>query len=295
MHSIETVEIFSAIGTPARLSARTLFLPRYCLDNFTSLRAWPRNKYARERFGPTFRWRLWLLFDCKELEELEVLINSGSDDELWKMRDTQLESFRLVALVVCQEWWDVMVLWCDNVGKGALFASVALQALNLPLITSTSFFVRGYFITAFMLSILATFFTCVQQRAFRGIRTRAELRRWLGVQVVSADGKTVLRSSIAALNLLDMPHELRTIALANLLAGVATYKYLGSGSVYEVKLSAGGALGDVAVIVAFAVVTGFAFALFLVLLGSRRGRRRGARVGSNVVWMRAGWPQEVIW
>jgi hypothetical protein len=103
MHSVETVKIFSAIGTPARLSARTLFLPRYCLDNFTSLRAWPRNKYARERFGPTFRWRLWLLFDCKELEELEVLINSGSDEELWKMRDTQLESFRLVALVVCQK------------------------------------------------------------------------------------------------------------------------------------------------------------------------------------------------
>ena len=97
---MELVEVFSALGTPARLGARILFLPQYCLDEFDTLRNWPRNNYARVRFGPSFRFRLWLLFDCKELEELEERINNGSDDDILRLREERLESFRLVALVV---------------------------------------------------------------------------------------------------------------------------------------------------------------------------------------------------
>ncbi|KAF2026323.1 hypothetical protein EK21DRAFT_74388 [Setomelanomma holmii] len=249
---MELVEILSILGTPARAGSRIiLFLPRYCIDGFSALRNWQQNTYAFKRFGPSCRWRLWLIYDCRELEELETLINRGQDAEILKLRETQLESFRLVALV------------------GALLASVALQALNLPLITSTTFFVRGMFTIAFMLSILATFFTCIQQREFGVIRTAPELRAWLsnGVRYVNGDGDLVYQSSMAALNLLDSPYELLSIAIASMMGGVAAY--LGSAWVYEVRLSAGGRLGDVAVIVAFAVGTVFAFALFPALLGSK--------------------------
>jgi hypothetical protein len=98
---MELVELLSLLGTPARASARIiLFLPRYILDDFSTLRNWPHNAYALQRFGPSFRWRVWLIFDCRELEELEDLINWGTDEEVWKLRETQLEGFRLVALVV---------------------------------------------------------------------------------------------------------------------------------------------------------------------------------------------------
>jgi hypothetical protein len=100
---MDLVGLLSATGSPARAVARILFLPRYCLDNFSALRQWRRNTYARERFGATFYWQIWLLFDIKELEEMERLINDGSDEDIWRMRETQLESVRLVALVVCIE------------------------------------------------------------------------------------------------------------------------------------------------------------------------------------------------
>jgi hypothetical protein len=99
---MDFVAFLSAVGLPARLGARILFLPRYILDSFAGLRPWPRNTYARARYGTAFYWQVWLLFDIKELEALERLINDGSDEELWRMRETQLESVRLVALVVCE-------------------------------------------------------------------------------------------------------------------------------------------------------------------------------------------------
>lgn len=41
-----------------------------------------------------------MLFDIEDLEDLENLINKGSNRDLLRMRETKLESFRLVALVV---------------------------------------------------------------------------------------------------------------------------------------------------------------------------------------------------
>lgn len=98
---MELVEIFSLLGSPFRGAVRLLFLPQYGIDHFAALRQWHCNDYARTRFGPSFRWRLWLLFDCKELEELEWLINEGGSEDIRTLRETRLESFRLVALVVC--------------------------------------------------------------------------------------------------------------------------------------------------------------------------------------------------
>ncbi|KAH7064135.1 hypothetical protein BKA63DRAFT_179261 [Paraphoma chrysanthemicola] len=260
---MELVELLSLLGTPARASARIiLFLPRYILDDFSTLRNWPHNAYALQRFGPSFRWRVWLIFDCRELEELEDLINWGTDEEVWKLRETQLEGFRLVALV------------------GALLASLALQALNLPSITSTSFASRALFTLSFMLSILATFFTCIQQREFGTIRSPSLLRAWLSnnTQYHNASGQYVYQSSAAALNLLDSPYELIGIAIACMMGGMGAY--LGSAWVEGVALSTGGRLGDIAVLVVFSVGTVFAFALFPLLLGSKA--REIKRVGKGV-------------
>lgn len=95
-----TTEIACILGAPARLGARVLFLPRYLFEGPAVLQQWSQNEYARARFGPSYRWRLWLLFDVKQAEMYEKLINGGSDDEILCMRESQLEQFRLVALVV---------------------------------------------------------------------------------------------------------------------------------------------------------------------------------------------------
>lgn len=97
-----TTEIACILGIPARLGARVLFLPRYLFEGFSVLQNWSQNEYARARFGPSYRWRLWLLFDIKQAEMYENLINEGSDEEILCMRESQLEQFRLVALVVSQ-------------------------------------------------------------------------------------------------------------------------------------------------------------------------------------------------
>jgi hypothetical protein len=99
--TMSTAETMSLLGISARVGIRVLFLPRYFVDHFHALRHWHHNTYAHARFGASFRWRLWLLCDCKELENLEEFVNEGSDEHILKLRETQLELSRLVALVVC--------------------------------------------------------------------------------------------------------------------------------------------------------------------------------------------------
>jgi hypothetical protein len=144
---------------------------------------------------------------------------------------------------------------------------VAIQALNLPLITQTSAGARAFFTISFMLAVLSTFFTCIQQREFGMMRSPLEVRDWLssGVYYHDGQGRRLRRSSMAALNLLELPYEFLSIAIANLVGGMATY--LGSAWVYGVSLSVGSRLGDVAIIVGFAVVIGYGVSLFPLLLG----------------------------
>jgi hypothetical protein len=97
---MDTAEFLSMLGSPARLAARVLLFPRYLLVGFSPLLYWPRNTYACARYGKTFIWRTWLLFDVKELEVLEKLLNEGSDEEVLGMQEGKLEQFKLVALVV---------------------------------------------------------------------------------------------------------------------------------------------------------------------------------------------------
>ncbi|KAH8719238.1 hypothetical protein GQ44DRAFT_712407 [Phaeosphaeriaceae sp. PMI808] len=153
--------------------------------------------------------------------------------------------------------------------QGALLASVALQALNLPLITEVSFFVRGMFTISAILSILATFFTCIQQRELGVVTSAPALRAWFsnGVRYENAQGRVVYQSSMAAYQLLESPYEIISIAIGLLVGGITAY--LGSAWVENLRLSVGGRLGNIAVISCFTVGTGFAFVLFPLLLASK--------------------------
>lgn len=93
-------DLFNLIGAPARFGARALLLVAYMLIGYATLRRWSKNRYARTRFGPNYVYRPWLLFDISELKQIESLINDGSDDDLLKLRDSQLGIFQLVAIVV---------------------------------------------------------------------------------------------------------------------------------------------------------------------------------------------------
>jgi hypothetical protein len=87
---------------------------------------------------------------------------------------------------------------------------------------------------------------------------------------------------MAALNLLEMPYEFLSIAIANLVGGMATY--LGSAWVYGVSLGVGSRLGEMAIIVGFAIVIGYAAVLFPLLLGykSRETRATGSVLSEPV-------------
>ncbi|EMD88101.1 hypothetical protein COCC4DRAFT_145495 [Bipolaris maydis ATCC 48331] len=247
-----TAEIWSALGLPARAAARLLLAPRYLINGFSRLREWNDNAWARTRYGPSYRYRLWLLFDARDLEVLEHIINQGTDKEVLELREAKLEQFRLVALV------------------GALLATLALQAMSLPELSNTTFIVRSCFTQGTMLSLLATFFTCIQQRELGFVRTASALRIWLsnGVQYRDSREHLVWQSSLASLTLMEAPYELISLAVTNFVCGMSAYMW----SAWKENLplqKEGDVLRRLAVLVYFAVGTGFAFTLFPVLLGAK--------------------------
>jgi hypothetical protein len=97
---MEPNEIFAIVGFPARIIARILLVIRLLFD-FTGL-CYPcrRNEYALFRHGPHYRWKIWLLFDIQAMESLEDLLNNSSDEKLLHFRQSELESFRMVAVIV---------------------------------------------------------------------------------------------------------------------------------------------------------------------------------------------------
>ncbi|EDU44299.1 hypothetical protein PtrSN002B_007055 [Pyrenophora tritici-repentis] len=249
---MSTAEVFSALGTPARTAARVLLAPRYIFNGFAPLRVWNANAYAQARYGPLYKYRLWLLFDCRDLEVLEKILNEGSDDDVLRMREAKMEQFKLVALV------------------GALLATLALQALSMPLLAETTFIVRSSFTVSTTLSLLATFFTCIQQRELGVVYKASSFRMWLsnGIRYTNSSNQVVLQSSLASLTLMEAPYELISLAVANFVAGMAAYMW----DIYKQRLELqkeSGWAQSVAIVVYFAFGTGFAFAMFPVLLGSK--------------------------
>lgn len=91
------MEIFAAIGAPARVVGRLPFATRGLWNGFS--RTWQNDAYARARYGQQYRWRPWLLFDLEELEVVEDLINNGTD-KVVDFRKNQLNAFQMLAIVV---------------------------------------------------------------------------------------------------------------------------------------------------------------------------------------------------
>ena len=159
-----------------------------------------------------------------------------------------------------------------------MLAAVALQAFSLPSLAETHFTARACFILATALSVLATFFTCIQQREFSTARSPAALRAWLsnGVRYRNHQGDYVYQSSMTARHLLDGPYEFLAISVANFLAGMASY--LGSAWVRNISLGNvegnGQRLEDLAVIVYFGVgliAAGSAFNMWILCKARERG------------------------
>ena len=92
------IEIFSLLGTPARILGRLPFVTRYIWNGPS--RPWRNNEYARTRYGEHYRWRPWLLFDVQDLRVVERLINDGTDQKVLEFHRSQLRNSQNVAVVV---------------------------------------------------------------------------------------------------------------------------------------------------------------------------------------------------
>lgn len=94
---MEISELFALIGFPARLAGRLPLFLRYTYANSNVLAP---STYSLERWGPSYRWRPWLVFDAAELEALERLMNEGADAELMDFKNSQIASGGGTAIVV---------------------------------------------------------------------------------------------------------------------------------------------------------------------------------------------------
>jgi hypothetical protein len=92
-------DVFGVTHAPARLAARILLSSKY-LFRGTDSTHWLPDAYARARYGDYYKWKPWLFFDLEQLERTTSIINEASDEELLKVRDSQLEVAKLVAVVV---------------------------------------------------------------------------------------------------------------------------------------------------------------------------------------------------
>lgn len=95
---MDSTELISMIGFPARALGRLPLIARYVVGRNASLDA--SHAYCLERFGSSYRLRPWLMFDAGELRLIEVLINEGSNEEILAFRTAQLASGASTTVVV---------------------------------------------------------------------------------------------------------------------------------------------------------------------------------------------------
>jgi hypothetical protein len=141
-----------------------------------------------------------------------------------------------------------------------------------------------------MLSLLATFFTLIQQREVGVIRDAKSFRRWLsnGIQYHNARERLVWQSSLTSLTLVEAPYELISLAVASFVAGMSAYVWDVWKDRLETQKEQG--LNGVAIVVYFAITTGFAFTMFPVLLGLK-DREESVHHKSVEMLMKLVWKQ----
>jgi hypothetical protein len=101
------VELFSFLGFPARLAGRALLVFRYISNKGETSKV--KSDYAELRFGKNVRMRPWLMIDVKELEEIEYLVNYGTDAQLESWRVSQLSVCGMIAIIVRRLTFSVSV------------------------------------------------------------------------------------------------------------------------------------------------------------------------------------------
>jgi hypothetical protein len=154
-----------------------------------------------------------------------------------------------------------------------LISQVAITALTLPSIHETHFTARGLFTVSVVLSVLAIFFTCLQQRTIGYIQKPEELKAWLsnGIRYKNSAGEMVFQSSMVTHQLLQAPFELLGISITLFIAGFGVY--LGSAVTRDIALNTHGSEGAVVanrgVLGAFVAATMFASLTFGQLLGGK--------------------------
>ncbi|TKA75342.1 hypothetical protein B0A55_05569 [Friedmanniomyces simplex] len=205
---MEAIEFFSMLGFPARLAGRMPVIARYLTGPPKALTS--TSKYARERYGKTFKYRLWLSLDIAELEQLEQLINDRSDEEVLQFRHAQLASGGMNTVV------------------GSLLAAACTTMLTLNSLSNVNLIVRAVITVSLMLSLMSVYFTLVQLRELSQPTSAQTLRDWLwngryrprkpparDPEKGSAESSPRLKeSSLTANILLQAPFELLSIAIS---------------------------------------------------------------------------------
>lgn len=250
---MEPPEVFSMLGFPARLAGRLPLFARYIWGASTNVLG--PSTYALQRFGPSYRFRPWLVLDAGNLEPIERLINAGSDQDLLAFRNAQLAGGASIAVV------------------GSLLASACATALTLPSLSDVNLTVRTIFTVSLMLSLLAVYFTLVQQRDLTTL-TAEHIRLWLwngnlrAASSPSSDTEpTVRESSVTSSIILEAPLEILSIAIALFLAGLVAYLSLIMTA--KVTLGPGSSWGNMGVLITFVVCTTFPLLMFGQALGQK--------------------------
>ncbi|KAK5704807.1 hypothetical protein LTR17_021571 [Elasticomyces elasticus] len=252
---MEPIEVLSMLGFPARLAGRMPVVARYLCGPPKALKS--TSKYALERYGWTYQYRLWLRLDILELQQIERLINDESnDDEVLQFRQAQLASGGMNTVV------------------GSLLAAACATMLTLDSLSNVNLTVRALFTISLMLSLMSVHFTLVQLRELSGPASPSTLRDWLWsghYRPREPERKDTERgawlrerrkeSSLTANILLQAPFELLSIAISLFMGGVAAY--LGLAMRDSVTLGTGPHPNNEDALIAFVVCTAFTLLVYI--------------------------------
>lgn len=282
---MESSEVFSMLGFPARLAGRVPVVGRYLWVALSAPKTlFATNSYAQKRW-PTYNFRPWLWLDAAELEQIERLINDGSNEEVLEFCRAQLASGAMTTVVVSQindgsAVKPLPMYVVSDVAQGSLLAAVGATMLTLDGLSDVNLTIRSIFTISVMLSLMSVYFTLIQQREL-SLPTSAEtLRDWLcdgwteeitsPHDVESGQGrlsKPYRRSSLSSNILLQAPFELLSIAISLFLSALAAYQGLAMRE--HVRLGTGRSPDNETVLIPFCICTLFALMVFGQALGQK--------------------------
>ncbi|KAM0719676.1 hypothetical protein Q7P37_003807 [Cladosporium fusiforme] len=246
LHPSSMTEVFSAIGFPARVLGRIPLLTRYA-----STAGRKPSSYGLQRYGSSYKYRLWLRLDAAELESIELLINNGSDHDIDAFRDSHIATSGTTSVV------------------GGLLVSGSSAILALESLSEIHYAARALFILSLLLSLLSVYFTLLEQRELLAMDSRT-LRLWLWDGSTGNDPKDsnrqIWRSSLSSNIMLQAPFELLAISIALFLAALGFY--LGLAYASRVTLSKGWD-SNLATLIAFVVTAVFSLSVFGQALGQK--------------------------